>query len=236
MRLENLGSAISPGEAYALLMEEFGPQGWWPSKSKRGEAKAFEIAVGAILTQQVAWRNVELAVENLRKKGLLDAIKLAKASKAEVEGLVRSTGFYRQKAKRIMSFAEWLSSKYRGSITRLLAKPVAEARRELLSFNGIGRETADSILLYAGNKGIFVVDAYTRRLCDRLGMLENASGMDYDDVRRFFEEKLPENARAYNEMHALVVELCKRNCRTKPLCSTCVLKQRCAYANANKQK
>lgn len=176
---------------YHRLLKEHGPQGWWPAHSP------FEVMAGAVLTQNTNWRNVERAIANLKGARLLEPHRLLQARKKNLEQLIRPSGFYRQKAERLrLATEKWLEHRN--------APPDTPAfREEWLSVKGIGKETADSILLYAFNRPVFVVDAYTRRFCSRHGLLENG---DYEDYRRLFESGLPRSAPLYAEYHALIVK------------------------------
>lgn len=196
---------MKPMRIYRVLLRKFGKQGWWPAQSR------FEVVVGAILTQNTNWRNVEKAIANLRKAGMLDPEKISRAGKRKIEALIRPSGFYRQKAGRLKDMTKWFISADKN-------KPAGELRDELLSIKGVGKETADSIILYAFDKPVFVVDAYTRRMCDRHKLVR---GKGYEDYRSFFEKNLPEDVELYKEFHALIVELGKRHCRKKPECEKC---------------
>jgi endonuclease-3 related protein len=207
-------------DIYVRLSEHFGDQMWWPADT------SFEVMIGAILTQQTAWKNVELSIKNLKRAGLLEIEPLANASIEKVEGCVRPSGFFRQKAKRIKSLAHHLLEQFEGDLDSFFSMDVDTLRKELLALEGIGPETADSILLYADSKIKFVIDAYTFRTFNRLGMDFKGS---YKMAQDFFEEKLPEDLKLYRNYHALIVELGKNYCRTKPLCSNCPLKNRCNY-------
>ncbi|HIC92698.1 MAG TPA: endonuclease III domain-containing protein [Anaerolineae bacterium] len=199
---------------YQRLLNRFGPQGWWPAETP------FEVIVGAILTQQTAWANVEKAIQNLKRQGLLDVHALATSSLGRIEECVRCTGFYRQKAARLANVSRYLAEKWGGDLDRFFAQPLEEARKELLALKGVGFETADSVLLYAGGKPIFPVDAYTVRMCRCLGI--EAKG--YEELRAYFEERLPRDVELYQEFHALIVELGKNYCRKNdPRCSECPL-------------
>lgn len=167
---------------YHALFRSWGPQHWWPAESR------FEMIVGAYLTQNTAWTNVEKALANLREAGLLSLAGVRRVPLSELERLIRPAGYFRQKATRLKIFVAYLDRRYGGSLTKLLARPTEELREELLDLNGIGPETADSILLYAGNHPVFVVDAYTRRILARHEILpENAS---YEEIRKLFETAL----------------------------------------------
>ena len=167
---------------YRALLEVWGPQNWWPARTR------FEVIVGAYLTQNTAWTNVERALLNLRTAGVLSVDGIRRASLGELESLIRPAGYFRQKAKRLKTFVEFLDLQYGGSLSRMLARPTAKLREELLSLNGVGPETADSILLYSGNHPVFVVDAYTRRILARHAILSDDAG--YEDVRSLFEKSL----------------------------------------------
>lgn len=198
---------MDPKIIYKNFSKEFGPQHWWPKhqgKKRHGFDPRFEIIVGAVLTQNTTWKNVEKAVGCLFNKNLLDAASLVRAPMKQLESCIRSSGYYRQKAKKLKIVAKFFSpQKVRSGCFR--RKPT---RDELLSLWGIGRETADSILLYAFNEPIFVVDAYTRRLLAAQGQ-KKLSEADYDKIRMFFESQLPRDAKLFNEFHALIVRWSK---------------------------
>lgn len=205
---------------FERLLERYGPQNWWPAETP------FEVAVGAILTQATAWRNVERALENLKSRGLLDPLLLSRISEEELSELLRPSGFYREKARRVRAFANFLVERYEGSLEKLFSKSVEEVRAELLSLPGIGEETADSILLYAGGKPVFVVDSYARRIFSRLGV--DAAGRSYKDFQAFFMNNLPLDVCIFNEYHALLVRHGKEVCRKNPLCERCCLEDLCS--------
>jgi endonuclease-3 related protein len=210
-------------EIYEKLLSHFGSQGWWPAKS------SFEVAVGAILTQQANWTNVEKAVKNLEENNLLTPYALANADVKEVEKLVRPTGFFHQKAARIQNLSRYLIEHSDGNFNKFLNRDIAEVRNELLSLDGVGPETADSILLYAGNRLVFPVDAYTIRLCQRFGLSREKQ---YEAVRAYFEANLPTDLEVYKEFHALIVQLGKRFCKVKPSCESCPLSDLCLFSLA----
>ncbi|HSZ63501.1 MAG TPA: hypothetical protein VK828_17005 [Terriglobales bacterium] len=167
---------------YSTLFSAWGPQHWWPAQSR------FEMIVGAYLTQNTAWTNVEKALRNLRRAGVLTIGGIRQTPRARLEQLIRPSGYFRQKAQRLKTFVKFLDDRYGGSPTRMFAQPTRELREELLALNGVGPETADSILLYAGNHPVFVVDAYTRRILERHRIVE--SGASYEKIRQLFEEAL----------------------------------------------
>lgn len=203
---------------YKSLYRTFGPQHWWPAKTE------FEIIVGAILTQQTTWKNVEKAIKNLRKNKLLTIKSLANAPLKKIEELVQPAGYYHQKSKRLKEISTYFLRKYQGNLNNFFKKGTKSLREELLILRGVGKETADSILLYAGEKRIFVVDAYTRRILKRANLFaEN----DYDKIRMFFEDNLPKDIKIYQEFHALLVKLGKEFCKKKPLCKLCPLYKLC---------
>jgi len=202
---------------YEALFEAFGPQSWWPARTR------FEIIVGAILTQNTAWSNVEKAIKELKKAGVLTPKRLSALAQNELAELIRPSGYFNIKAKRLRNFLGFLSDEFDGSLNRLFAKsPPGELRRSILSVNGIGPETADSILLYAGRRAEFVVDAYTKRVFSRHGLIHKEAG--YEEVKALFMDNLPWDERLFNEYHALLVRLGKDFCRPrKPLCEACPL-------------
>jgi endonuclease III related protein len=203
-------------EYYNALFTSLGPQHWWPGETP------FEIIVGAILTQNTAWRNVELAIGNLRAAGRLSPVAIERLALPRLEALIRSSGYFRQKARTLKAFCRFLRSEYNGSLRRMFETPTRELRQKLLSVFGVGPETADSILLYAGEHPVFVVDAYTKRLLMRHGWIgEKAS---YEDIRWIFERHAPGDSRWFNEFHALIVNVGKKFCRRqRPLCDQCPL-------------
>ncbi len=193
------------------LLRHLGPQGWWPGDS------AFEIALGAILTQNTAWRNVERALANLRQRGWLEPRALARAPLEALEEALRPSGYYRQKARRVQGFARWWVAQ--GGEEGLRRLPTATLRQHLLELKGIGPETADSILLYAFHRPVFVVDAYTRRILSRHGF---SLPPDYEGLRQYLEQQLPGSVPVYQEFHALLVAVGKRFCRRQnPACEAC---------------
>ena len=185
--------------------------------------------VGAILTQNTNWGNVEKAIREMKKRGLVEPKRLAEADVREVEKAVKSSGYFRQKARRVKGFAKWLVESYGGDLGKMFAKETKELREELLEINGIGPETADSILLYAGGKPVFVVDAYTRRSFARIGLL--GEDAEYGEVQEFFEGNLPRSVELYKDFHAQIVALGKNFCKTRPRCNECPLKAICRFAS-----
>jgi len=213
---ESRSGAVLPSY-YATLSKTLGPRHWWPARTP------FEVIVGAILTQNTAWQNVEKAMVNLRRERLLTPQAMERVSTQRLARLVRPSGYFRQKAKKLKAFVRFLRNEYDGSLPRMFATPTLELREQLLAVFGIGPETADSILLYAGGHAIFVVDAYTHRILGRHGI--SPGKPDYEAVRAMFEINLPADARFYNEFHALLVNVGKNWCRPRePRCSECPLK------------
>jgi endonuclease-3 related protein len=203
-------------EIYRTLLDFFGPQHWWPGETP------FEVAVGAILTQNTSWTNVEKAIANLKAAGYLDATRLHELYTAELEKLIRPAGYFRIKAKRLKNFIDWLCNEYGGDLQNLEAISTTRLREELLSLSGIGPETADSILLYALNRPIFVVDTYTARVMVRHGLI-SPEGLDYHQLQDLFMSNLEPDAALFNEFHALLVMTGKDYCKPKPRCSPCPL-------------
>ena len=229
---------------YTALLARYGPQNWWPAHSR------FEVIVGAYLTQNTNWSNVEKALVNLRRARRLSISAMRALPLDELETLVRPSGYFRQKARNLKMFIAFLDRQYSGSLTRMFAAPTAKLRAELLELNGVGPETADSILLYAGNHPVFVVDAYTRRVLLRHGIIDEKTS--YEEIRAMIEQAISnsgaesltvknafsdprhpvsrmsssarsELAQHYNELHALIVRVGNHYCRTKPFCEGCPL-------------
>jgi endonuclease-3 related protein len=231
---------------YATLYSRWGPQNWWPAQSR------LEVIAGAYLTQNTNWSNVEKAIANLRGARVLSVRGLREIPLRRLERLVRPSGYFRQKAQRLKTFIRYLDKNYRGSLDRMFAQPTDRLRAELLSLNGVGPETADSILLYAGNHRVFVVDAYTRRVLERHGII--TSKTTYEQIRALMEEAIAhadgkslatakpgreprhlvsrmsrsrrsELAQHYNELHALIVRVGNEHCRSTPKCEECPLQR-----------
>ena len=203
---------------YASLLKRFGPQQWWPARTR------LEVILGAILTQNTAWHNATLALRKLRQGGLLSWRGLRAAGLDRLERCVRPAGFYRQKARTIRNFVDWLEREYSGSLTRLFSLPADELRRQLLGLQGVGPETADAILLYAAERPHFVADAYTRRVLARHGVI--AAQADYQQTQEFLHTHLPREATLFNEFHALLVEVGKKHCAPRsPSCPGCPLEE-----------
>lgn len=206
----------APRTVHDVLLAHYGPLDWWPGDSP------FEIAVGAILTQNTAWSRVEITIDGIKAKGLLEPLALHARTDEELADLIRPSGTFRIKAGYLRAFLDWLVGRYGGDLPTALAGETASKREELLALRGIGRETADSILLYAGGHPIFVVDAYTRRIFSRHGLV--GRGDLYDRIRVWFQERLPADPEILNEAHAQIVMVGKDFCRPRnPRCAECPL-------------
>jgi endonuclease-3 related protein len=201
---------------YDRLHRRYGPQRWWPARSR------FEVVVGAILTQNAAWRNAERAIARLRAAGVLDLRGVLALPSARLPLLIRPSGTFRVKARRLRAFARHVARRHRGRLGRLLALPLPALRAELRGIAGIGPETADAIALYAAGRPIFVVDAYTRRILARHRLV--APDADYATVQTLFMAHLPHDPALFNEFHALLVRAGKEHCRTRPRCEGCPLR------------
>jgi endonuclease-3 related protein len=237
---------------YTALLARYGPQNWWPARSR------FEVIVGAYLTQNTNWSNVEKALLNLHRARRLSVSAMRATPIDVLETLVRPSGYFRQKARNLKTFIAFLDRQYSGSLTRMFAAPTVQLRAELLALNGVGLETADSILLYAGNHPVFVVDAYTRRVLLRHGIIGEKTG--YEEIRAIIEQAISsseagslvvkdaasdprhpvsrmsssartELAQHYNELHALIVRVGNHYCRAKPICEGCPLQSFLKNAN-----
>ena len=202
-------------EIYNRLYSTYGPCNWWPGDSP------FEVVIGAILTQNTNWTNVEKAIRNLKDAKVFTPIKFYKVDITKLAELIKPAGYFNVKAKRIKKFINWLFENYDGDLSQMFAQSLETLREGLLSVNGIGPETADSILLYAGNKPTFVVDTYTYRILSRHDLIPEDS--TYDDIKDFLEDNLPEDVKLYNEYHALLVQVGKEFCKPKRRCGNCPL-------------
>ncbi len=200
---------------YNLLFDSYGPQHWWPGDGP------FEVMVGAILTQNTNWSNVERAINNLKNAGLLDPASLNRISEKRLAELIRPAGYFNIKARRLKAFLEYFVEEYHGEPERMKKEALDTLRSELLNVKGIGPETADSILLYALDKPIFVIDAYTKRVLLRHGLIDESA--DYSDSQEIFHRALPRDVSLFNEYHALFVKVGKEQCRPRPRCEGCPL-------------
>lgn len=207
-------------ELFNLLYKEYGPQHWWPGDTR------WEIIIGAILTQNTSWKNVEKAIKNLKKNELLDYFKIKEIDVEKLGTIIKPSGFYNIKAKRIKNFISFIEKEYNNDINKIKNEPLDIAREKLLSVNGLGKETVDSILLYAYNFPTFVVDTYTKRIFFRHKMIEND---DYEEIRSMVMNNFGDNAEIFNEFHALIVRIGKEFCKKKPLCKNCFLNKKEEY-------
>ena|SRR3989338_500947 len=223
-------------EIYNELYSSFGSQLWWPvtaegrlhpeySGGPKNEKQQLEVCFGAILTQNTSWKNVEKAIIELNKNNLIDIKKIIKIKNEKLAKIIKSSGYHNQKAKKLKNFCMFLSENYGGKLNSLFKKDINELRSELVSVNGIGPETADSIILYAAKKPIFVIDAYTKRIINRIGYKESK----YEEIQKLFMQSLPNSEKLFNECHALLVELGKNICKKSPLCSKCPISAHCSY-------
>ncbi|NPV00350.1 MAG: hypothetical protein HPY53_03105 [Brevinematales bacterium] len=230
---------------YALLLKHFGPRNWWPIVKnarphylpeylvrQRTPAEIFEIAVGAILTQNTAWGNVVLAIDNLKRAKVLSRRGIAVTPPDALAEMVKPSGYFNQKAKKLKALNLYIDTELKGKLSRLAELPLEQARESLLSVWGVGKETADSILLYGLGMPVFVVDAYTRRIFSRMGAVDKDA--EYDTIRAYFEKYTDNDILLYREFHALIVEQGKDVCKNKPRCELCVLKKLCPSSNGGK--
>lgn len=212
-------------DVYRRLLSAYGPQHWWPAE------ESFEVMLGAVLTQSTAWHNVERAIANLRAARALSPPAIRRLPLTELAQIIRPCGYYNSKAQKLKSLAYWLGDTYADDLDRLFTGDTGSLRESLLAVRGIGQETADSILLYAAGKPVFVIDAYTRRIVSRLGVaVEKDSYISY---QRLFMAHLPADAEMFNEYHALLVQLGKDTCRKKPLCQRCCLRTLCRFCRVS---
>ena len=198
---------------FKKLLAHYGPRKWWPARTR------FEVIAGAILVQNVSWRNAKTAIASLKKHKLLDPRAISSHSQKDIAPLIISSRFYNQKARTLKNFCDHLIKRYRGSLSKMFSADTASLRKELLAIKGIGRETADSILLYAGNKPTFVSDAYTKRFLVRYGI--RAGEPSYDEIRDFFMNNIKKDVYLYNEYHALIVHHGHATCKPTPDCQAC---------------
>lgn len=203
-------------DGFDRMLRHFGPRGWWPGETP------FEVMVGAILTQNTNWKNVERAISNIKSEGLLNPRKLLDLHPMRLAALIRPAGYYRLKAGRLRNYLRYFLDRYDGSAKQMSARPVEELRPELLAVKGVGPETADSILLYALDKPIFVIDAYTKRILARHAICAEEAG--YDELQEMFMDALEHDVELFNEYHALIVEAGKDFCRKNPRCGECPLR------------
>lgn len=202
-------------EIYRRLYHAFGPQRWWPGETP------FEIAIGAILTQNTNWGNVEKAIENLKRDKALNVESINNMKTEKLASLIKPAGYFNVKAKRLKAFISFLRNEYHGSLKRMKKEEMQTLRVRLLQVHGVGPETADSILLYALEKPVFVIDAYTKRILSRHILMEYDKS--YEEFQKIFHSSLKRDVKLFNEYHALFVRLGKTYCRKKPICKGCPL-------------
>ena len=226
-------------QIYIKLHFHFGNQNWWPvtldgdvapkyhKSIKLSEKQKLEICFGAILTQNTSWKNVEKAIAQLNKNQLVDINKIIKMDNEKLAEIIKSSGYHNQKSKKLKNLCLFLKNNYNGNIKKMFSNSITKLRNELLSINGIGPETADSIILYAAKKPIFVIDAYTKRIYSRIFNIKKEFG--YDELQQIFMKELNNDEKLFNEYHALLVELGKNICKKKPLCNQCPISNMCNY-------
>jgi len=228
----------TPTKIYTILFSHFGKQDWWPMDKtyhkKHNSDPRFEVIIGSILTQNTAWSNVEKAIENLKKETMLSIKKINDIDCFTLKTLIKPSGFFNQKALRLKIISRFIQKAYNGNLDDMFSQSYQFLRKDLLSLNGIGPETADSILLYAGCKPVFVVDAYTKRLCSRLSLQVNVAS--YEAIQQYFQKDLSNHngheiiVSIYNEYHAVIVEWAKQYClKRNPRCKNCPLRMLCIY-------
>ena len=215
------GSDSSLLEIYGRLYDHFGPQHWWPAESP------FEVIIGAVLTQNTSWKNVEKALVPLRQRNLLIPEAIDRIPERDLASLIRPSGFYNLKARRLKALTDFVFQRYGGSLDRMFSGEKEALRSQLLRINGIGPETADSILLYAGNLPVFVVDAYTRRILTRHRLMRETD--TYEAIQGLFLRSLPNRPQIFNEYHALIVKTAKTYCKTEANCNDCPLGVRIGF-------
>ncbi len=216
-----LHDRIQGGRLYKLLRDRFGFLNWWPGDTRD------EILIGAVLTQNTSWKNVEKAIKNLKAADMLSIEKISHARIPQLQSMIRPSGYYRQKAQRLKGICKYITANY-GTLNCFFSQDTPKLRAELLSLSGIGPETADSILLYSAGKPVFVIDAYTRRAVQRIYGEKHEMG--YSDLQSLLQGHVPADLRLYKDFHAQFVELGKNYCKKKPLCGACPLRQICNYA------
>jgi len=216
-------------QIYHTLLEHFGPRGWWPADSR------LEVIIGAVLTQAVAWKNVTRAIDNLKLASLMDINAIIDIDEEKLAQHITPALYHRQKARKLKALMNFIATEYNGNLDLMFTESLPVLGKKLLKVWGIGPETADSILLYAGDKMIFVVDTYTKRIFYRLGMVEE--NISYQEMQEFLEHHIPQNLYIYNEYHALLVGLGANYCKkSRPRCSQCPLQNLCKYLTHLQEK
>jgi len=221
--VQRVKTRLSPLQVYHVLLSAYGKQHWWPADTP------FEVMVGAILTQNTSWTNVEKAITNLKSENLMDARRITDCAPDYLAKVIRPAGFYRQKTRRLSALCIFYLE--HGGEQQLRRWPATSLRQRMLGVHGIGPETADSILLYALDKPIFVIDTYTSRIFSRLGALDK--GTQYAEAQKYFHARLPRSISIFQEFHALIVMHAKRHCRSRPACAGCPLAAHCACSAAS---
>ncbi|MFC1978751.1 endonuclease III domain-containing protein [Chloroflexota bacterium] len=222
MQLSQSSAEAAVLEIYSRLLSAFGSRKWWPSDTRE------ETIIGAVLAQNVSWRNVEKAIANLKHAGMLSLQAVHTAESSLLAELIKPTRFYNQKAEKLKNFTQWLYEDYKGSLDSAFSQDLEDVRREMLTINGLGQETVDSILLYAGGKSIFVVDAYTKRIFYRLGLTD--IDWSYSKLQTYFMQNIKADVQLYNDYHAQIVRLGNAFCRkSNPNCGECPLRSICDY-------
>ncbi|NQW23891.1 MAG: endonuclease [SAR202 cluster bacterium] len=214
-------------DVYDRFYAAYGPQQWWPGDGP------FEVIVGAILTQSAAWTNVEMALAKMRAAGCWSLDALHRTTEPELAQLVRSSGYFNAKARKLKAFAAHVADNYEGDLDRFMSKATVPLRQELLSIHGIGEETADDIIVYAAGKPSFVIDTYTRRIMDRMGISPDGTRPKYGDYQAMFHDNLPHETQFFNEFHALWDNHAKEACAKTPRCQGCCLLDVCATGQAS---
>jgi len=211
-------------DVYDTLVSKYGPQGWWPGEGP------LDVVIGAILTQNTAWSNVEKAITNLKMSNLWTLESIHRSSQEDLASVVLSSGYFNQKARKLKAFAEHIYIKHEGDLAKFLNQELSCLRKELLSIYGIGPETADDILVYAAEKPSFIIDVYTKRILGRLGFFDIKPRARYEDYQKLVQDQLPQDVRLFNEFHALLDNHAKLICKKNPICSECVLVDVCNWA------
>lgn len=219
MKTQNPHKTSNPSlvlEIYQKLYAHFGPQHWWPAESP------FEVIIGAILTQNTAWTNVETAIAQLRQNNCLTLEALTAISEKKLATLIYSSGFFNQKARRLKTITSFISTAYGGSLHQLFSEPLEDLREKLLALKGLGPETVDSILLYAGDQPVFVIDSYTKRIFSRHRLIDEKAS--YESMQNYFMSQQDHHTQTFNEYHALIVKTAKIYCKKTASCSNCPLR------------
>ena len=211
-------------DVYNTLFNKYGPQGWWPG------AGPLDVVIGAILTQNTAWSNVEKAINSLKIANLWSLESIYCCTEEELASVVRSSGYFNQKARKLKAFAEHIYMRYEWDLAKFLNQELTCLRKELLSIYGIGPETADDILVYAAEKPSFIIDVYTKRILGRLGIIDFKHRARYEDYQKLIQDQLPQDVQLFNEFHALLDNHAKLICKKSPICSECVLIDDCNWA------